>query len=173
MKPGMILLYTGDGKGKTTAAFGQAMRAIGQGLRVCIIQFIKASRKTGEAKAMKYFGEQAELHVAGSGFTWEAKDHEQLRKTAVKAWQLACDKITHGGFDMIVLDEITYLPAFELLEEQKIIEMLKKRPPAQHIVITGRNPGKKLIDLADLVTEMHEIKHPFRKGTAARKGIEF
>jgi cob(I)alamin adenosyltransferase len=170
---GLVLLFTGNGKGKTTAALGQSLRAAGQGMRVCIIQFIKGAWETGEEKALRAFGDQIELHTTGSGFTWQADDKEEVRQTALQGWQLATEKIMGDQFDLVVLEELTYLVTYGILKEAAIIDLLARRPPRQHVLITGRNASAGLVEVADLVTEMREIKHPFQNGRPAHRGIEY
>lgn len=170
---GLVLLFTGDGKGKSTAAFGQALRAVGQGLRVCVIQFIKAMATTGEARALTRFTDQVEFHTLGSGFTWRSKDMKKPVAAARHALDVARAKIASGDFDLVVLDELTYLIAHDMVEENEIIELIAGRPPAMHLVITGRNASPALVAAADLVTEMVLRKHHYQAGVKARKGIEF
>ncbi|HCC55523.1 MAG TPA: cob(I)yrinic acid a,c-diamide adenosyltransferase [Desulfobulbaceae bacterium] len=170
---GLIIINTGHGKGKTTAAFGQALRAAGQGLKVCIIQFIKGQSKTGEVLACaSAFPEQIELHLAGTGFTWQ-QDMETVKKAALAGWQLAREKILSDTYDLIVLDELTYLIGFDLVSEEEVISLCREKPKRLHLLITGRDASQELIEYADLVTEMQAIKHPFQRGVKARKGIEF
>lgn len=170
---GLVIINTGHGKGKTTAAFGQALRAAGQGLKVCIIQFIKSQAKTGESLAFaSAFPGQVELHHVGTGFTWK-QDMETVRAAALTGWQLAREKILSDAYDLIVLDELTYLVGFGILTEEEILALLRKRPTRLHLVITGRDASQGLIEYADLVTEMRAIKHPFQKGIKGQKGIEF
>ena len=170
---GLLLIYTGNGKGKTTAALGQAIRAAGHDMRVCIIQVIKGAWPTGEAKALAKFGDQIELHIKGCGFTWK-NDPEEVKKTARQGWQLAREKImTAEGFDLVILEELTYLISYGILDEAEVLDLLKNRPARLNILITGRNASAGLIEAADLVTEMREIKHHFQNGNKARKGIEF
>jgi cob(I)alamin adenosyltransferase len=169
---GLVIVYTGNGKGKTTAAFGLALRAAGQGLKVCIIQFIKGAWLTGEAMAMARFAGQIELHTMGSGYTWSSKP-EQVAQAAEAGWQLAREKVLSGRFDLVILDEFTYLLNYKLLPVQEALELLALRPNALHLVVTGRDADPDLLAAADLVTEMKEVKHPFRKGEQARKGIEY
>ena len=173
-KKGLILLYTGNGKGKTTAALGQVLRASGHGFKVAIVQFIKNMVNTGEIKAAKkIFAEHLDIYPMGSGFTWDAKDTEELRRAAEKGWNLAREKIESGQYCMVILDELTYALNYGLLDQDEILTFLKNKPEKLHVIITGRDASDKLIDLADLVTEMKEIKHPYQKGIKARKGIEF
>ena len=173
-KKGLILLYTGNGKGKTTAALGQVLRAAGHGFKVAIVQFIKNMKNTGEIKAAKkIFADHLEIYPMGSGFTWDAKDTEELRLAAEKGWNLAREKIESGQYCMVILDELTYALNYGLLDQDEILTFLKNKPEKLHVIITGRDASDKLIDLADLVTEMKEIKHPYQKGIKATKGIEF
>jgi cob(I)alamin adenosyltransferase len=171
---GLILLYTGNGKGKTTAALGQVLRAAGHGFKVAIIQFIKNLENTGEIKAAKkIFADHLEIYPMGSGFTWDAKDRDELQQAAEKGWKLAQEKIESGNYCMIILDELTYALNYGLLNQDEVIAFLQQKPEKLHIIITGRDASDKLIALADLVTEMKEIKHPYQKGIKAMKGIEF
>jgi cob(I)alamin adenosyltransferase len=173
-KKGLILLYTGNGKGKTTAALGQVLRAAGHGFKVAIIQFIKNLENTGEIKAAKaIFADHLEIYPMGSGFTWDAKDAEELRQAAEKGWALAREKIKGGEYCMIILDELTYALNYGLLDQDEVVTFLEQKPETLHIIITGRDASDKLIDLADLVTEMKEIKHPYQNGVKATKGIEY
>ena len=171
---GLILLYTGNGKGKTTAALGQALRAAGHGFNITIIQFIKNQQHTGEIKAAKeILADHLEIHPMGTGFTWDAKDPEEVRQAAVKGWELARQKIAGGRYKMVILDELTYTLNYGLVDEDEVLDFLKEKPAGVHIVITGRDASDRLIDIADLVTEMQEIKHPYQNGGKAVKGIEF
>lgn len=173
VKKGLFIIYTGNGKGKTTAALGQALRAAGHGFKVCIIQFIKNKKDTGEAKALKNLPESIELHTTGSGFTWKAKDRAELEEAARLGWELAKEKIASRTYHMIILDELTYLLSHKLITEDEIYTVIDHRPPGQHLIITGRDADPQLIARADLVTEMQEVKHPFKNGIKAQKGIEY
>ncbi len=173
MQKGLIIINTGDGKGKTTAALGMAMRAAGHGLKVCFIQFIKGSWKYGELEAVKKFAETIDFHVLGKGFTWKSKDIEEDKKVARKAWEFAQQKITSDRYDVIVLDEFTYLPAYEFIPLAPVLKVLAERPSHLHVVITGRKAPQELMDAADLVTEMKVVKHPLSVGIKAQKGVEF
>lgn len=166
----LTMLYTGKGKGKTTAALGQVLRAAGHGFNICVIQFIKG-KPTGEAKACSNL-KMVEFHVMGSGFTW-SQDPEETRRAAEAGWSLAEEKVTAGQHDLVVLDEVTYLIGHHLIEESRILKLIRERPPHVHLVLTGRNASQALIDEADLVTEMRELKHPFVSGVKAQQGIEF
>lgn len=168
---GLILLYTGRGKGKTTASLGQVLRAVGHGFKVCVIQFIKGAWPTGEAKACAALP-QVEFHVMGSGFTWK-QDPVETRRAAEAGWALAEEKILSGAFDLVVLDELTYLLAYQLVDEARVIDVIVNRPPTVHLVISGRDAHPALIAVADLVTEMREVKHPYATGVKAQAGIEY
>ncbi|MEJ2031626.1 MAG: cob(I)yrinic acid a,c-diamide adenosyltransferase [Deltaproteobacteria bacterium] len=168
---GLVIVYTGHGKGKTTAALGLALRAVGHGLRVCIVQFIKGPWPTGEAAALARFAE-IELHVKGCGFTW-ASAPKEVKQAAAEGWQLARQKVLSGRFDLVILDELTYLLRYGLLAEEEVLDLCGSRPAGLHLVITGRNASPGLIAAADLVTEMQEIKHPHARGDKTRKGIEY
>ena len=173
MRKGLVIVNTGEGKGKSTAALGMLLRAWGRGFRVCVIQFIKAETgQWGEVKAAKKLG--IEWHTTGDGFTWTSKDMEQTTARAIKGWELAQEKITSDQYDLIVLDEFTYALHFGWLETTQVIDWLKANKPADlHLVITGRDAPADLIQYADLVTEMLAIKHPFDQGIKAQAGIEF
>jgi cob(I)alamin adenosyltransferase len=174
VQKGLILLYTGNGKGKTTAALGQVFRAAGHDLNAVIVQFIKNMENTGEMKAAKkIFADHLEIYPMGTGFTWDAKDRNELHQAAENGWALAKEKINSGSYAMVILDELTYALNYGLLDEDEVITFLKQKPESLHIIITGRDASDKLIALADLVTEMKEIKHPYQKGIKAMKGIEF
>ena len=172
MRKSVVIVNTGNGKGKTTAAFGQAFRVAGHGDRVCIIQFIKGKWQTGEAKAAKAH-DLIEIHVCGTGFTWDADDKDSVKDAGSKGWQLAREKIGSGKFRLVVLDEITYLLNYGIITEDEFINMIQTSPEGVDIVITGRDASQIIIDTADIVTEMVEVKHPYRNGIEARKGVEF
>ncbi|NTV15505.1 MAG: cob(I)yrinic acid a,c-diamide adenosyltransferase, partial [Desulfobulbaceae bacterium] len=169
---GVIIINTGNGKGKSTAAFGQALRVAGHNLPVCIIQFIKGQWLTGEAQAVKRLGDNIELHVCGTGFTWQAADRTEVVAAAQAGWRLAQEKINSGRYRLVVLDELTYPINYGMLSEQEVVATLLARPPGLDIVITGREAGAALVAAADLVSEMREIKHPYQQGVAARLGVE-
>ena len=170
---GIVIVYTGEGKGKTTAALGLLMRASGQGLRTCMIQFIKAKTgRWGEIKAAEKLG--LEWYITGDGFTWKSKDMDETVARAQHGWRLAQEKISSGDYDLIVLDEFTYAMHYNWLETKAVIEWLKtNKPPELNLVITGRHAPEQLLDYADLVTEMTKIKHPYDQGCKGQKGIEF
>ena len=172
-KKGLILVYTGEGKGKTTAALGLAFRALGCGWKVLIIQFIKGDWKYGELDAAKKFEGQLEIHQMGEGFTWVVKSDDRQKELARKAWEFGKEAITSGEYPLIIFDEINYVLDYGFLPVAKVVETLKNRPENQHIVLTGRNAKPEIIEIADLVTEMKKVKHPFDAGIVAQKGIEF
>ena len=177
-RKGLVLVHTGEGKGKTTAAIGLAVRAWGDGFRILILQFIKGSWKYGELSTLKALAEidgRIEIRPTGIGFTRNASSEEMAvhREKARTALQEALTEMTSGQWDMIILDEINYALNFGLLEEQEVLELLSQKPTELHLVLTGRHALPAIIDCADLVTEMRLIKHPFQKGIRAQKGIEF
>ena len=167
---GLIIVHTGDGKGKTTAALGLALRAFGAGLKVLILQFIKGKKDSGELKALKILG--MEVKQCGLGFITKENFAEQ-KKSARLAIELAQREILLGAWDLIILDEINYAVKFGLLGAADILELIRIRPPQMHLVFTGRDALPELIEVADLVTEMKLVKHPFQKGIVAQSGIEF
>ena len=171
-RKGLVVVNTGHGKGKTTAALGVVLRAWGRGMRVIIIQFVKTrTGNYGENRAAKKL--VIEMIPMGEGFTWLSKDIEKDKATAREAWELACGKICSGEYDLVVLDELTYPLTYGWIPVQEVIDVLRRRPEDLHVIITGRDAPEELIDYADLVTEMREIKHPFQKGLKAQPGIEF
>ncbi len=170
---GLLIINTGNGKGKTTSALGLALRAAGNSMKVCIIQFIKGNKDTGEAKALARFSDLIEIHTLGSGFTWQARNPDEPRDAAHAAWKVAREKIAGNTFNMVILDEFTYALNLGYLEKDEVLCTILKRPPELHLVITGRDADADLMARADLVTEMREIKHPFQHGGKALRGIEF
>ena len=173
MKKGLVIVNTGNGKGKTTAALGLLLRAWGRGFRLCVIQFVKAETgQWGEVKAAKKLG--IEWHIMGDGFTWLSKDMEGTIAMARDGWRLAQEKIASQAYDLILLDEFTYPLHFGWLEPGEVIAWLQANKPSNlHLVITGRDAPPELLDYADLVTEMTPVKHPFDQGIPAQAGIEF
>jgi cob(I)alamin adenosyltransferase len=172
---GLLMVNTGHGKGKTTCALGLMMRAAGQGLRCCMIQFMKSRHdRYGEHVSAEKLG--IEVHTMGDGFTWDTKNPEQDRQTARETWKLCVEKLRSGDYDMVVFDELVYVLSYDMLAVDEVVEELlaaRASQPALHIVVTGRDAPAKLIEAADLVTEMREIKHPFQAGIRAQRGIEF
>jgi len=171
----MILCYTGNGKGKTTAALGAALRALGYGWNVCVIQFMKGTWHTGELDSIKNIP-GIDLIQAGKGFYKILDDQfpeEEHRQAVADAVALIKERIGCGKYQLIILDEVNVAAYLKLLEEDVIIQLLKSAPPNLHFILTGRNAPPSFIELADLVTEMREIKHPFQKGVQAEKGLDF
>ena len=173
MRRGLVIVNTGEGKGKTTAALGMLFRAWGQNFRACVIQFIKAETgQWGEVKAARKLG--IEWHKMGDGFTWDSTDMEETIARARKGWQLAQEKIASDAYDLILLDEFTYPLHLGWLDIGEVISWLKANKPVRlHLLITGRNAPQELQDYADLVTEMTSVKHPFEQGMPAQPGVEF
>ncbi|MCI5166026.1 MAG: cob(I)yrinic acid a,c-diamide adenosyltransferase [Candidatus Electrothrix sp. GM3_4] len=172
-KKGLILIFTGHGKGKTTAALGMTMRAAGHGMKTCFIQFIKGSWKYGEMEALSRFKEEIDFHVMGRGFTWQSGDVEKDKEMAREAWKKAKEAITSGIYNTVVLDEFTYLLSYGMIDKEEVLEVLRRKPADLHICITGRDAVEELVELADMVTEMQPIKHPYQQGIKAQKGVEF
>ena len=172
-KKGLIIVNTGDGKGKTTAALGTALRAAGHGMRVGIVQFIKGTWTYGELAALKRFDDLIDIHVMGRGFTWNSEDLEKDRRVAREGWTKAVDMIRSERYSLIILDELTYLMTFGFVDSDTILSTLETKPPALHVIVTGRGAPVDLIGMADLVTEMKAVKHPFAAGIKAQQGIEF
>jgi len=174
---GLIMVHTGDGKGKTTAALGLALRAWGSGLRVMILQFIKGGWKYGELEAIAKLGEingRIEIRPMGLGLMSKSEAEKQQHIEAAHKAMLEAEKIiTSGEYDLVILDEINYAVKFGLIEIDAVLALLDKKPAQEHILLTGRDAQPKLIDKADLVTEMKLIKHPFQQGIKAQRGIEF
>jgi len=168
----LVILYTGDGKGKTTAALGLLLRAWGRGMKVVMLSFIKSETANfGEEQAAHKLG--IELIPLGAGFTWLSKDIEKDKALARRCWELCKEKIGSGAYDVVVLDEVTYPISYGWLDIDEVIDTLRRRPPDLHVVLTGRDAPQKLIDFADLVTEMREVKHPFQAGEKAQPGVDF
>ena len=174
---GLIMVHTGDGKGKTTAALGLALRAWGSGLRVMILQFIKGGWKYGELEAIAKLGEingRIEIRPMGLGLMSKSEAEKQQHIEAAHKAMLEAEKIiTSGEYDLVILDEINYAVKFGLIEIDDVLDLLDKKPAQEHILLTGRDAHPQLIDRADLVTEMKLIKHPFQKGIKAQRGIDF
>jgi cob(I)alamin adenosyltransferase len=172
---GLLMVNTGDGKGKTTCALGLIMRAAGQGLNCCIIQFMKSKTdRYGEHESLEKLG--VEVHTMGDGFTWDTNDKAQDISTSEKTWALCVEKLRSGDYDLLVFDELVYVLDYGFLDEQAVIDELNSIRAAQsalHIVVTGRNASDALIEAADLVSEIKEVKHPFNAGIFAQQGIEF
>jgi cob(I)alamin adenosyltransferase len=172
-RKGLIMIYTGEGKGKTTAALGLAFRALGYRWRVAMVQFIKGKWKTGEDKMCEQLKGRIDCFRMGEGFTWITKDYERDVATARKAWEKCLEVLKDERYRVVIFDELNYVLKYNFLPVEEIVEALKHKPPQTHVVITGRDAPQPLIELADLVTEMREIKHPFRAGLKAQPGIDY
>ena len=169
---GVIVITTGNGKGKSSSGFGMVARSLGHDMKVGIVQFIKGSYSTGEEAFFRRFPDEVEYHVMGDGFTWETQNREQDIKTATLAWKQARRMLNDKNFDLILLDELNIVLKYQYLAIEEVINDLQNRPEMQHVVITGRGAKSELIEIADTVTEMKDIKHAFRSGIKAQKGIE-
>tara|TARA_B100001250_G_scaffold413070_1_gene446009 strand:+ start:2279 stop:2971 length:693 start_codon:yes stop_codon:yes gene_type:complete len=171
---GLIIVFTGKGKGKTTAALGMALRTIGHGKKVAIIQFIKGGWEPGETRAFKFFGDLITWHALGEGFTWETQDRKRDKELALTAWNQAIKYLESNDYKLVILDEINLVIKLGYISFKDVLSGLRKRPSLTHVVLTGRDANKELIEKADLVTEMNLIHHPFREqGVKAQIGIEF
>jgi cob(I)alamin adenosyltransferase len=175
VRRGLIIVHTGPGKGKTTAAMGTALRAVGQGMRVLMLQFLKGSWHYGELDAVKVFGDKFIMKQMGRGFVKVGKekpDPEDVRMVE-EAWKEAELAIQSGQWDLVVLDEINYAITYGMLDPAKVVDTLKKKPAMVHIILTGRNAHPTIVELADTVTEMRQVKHAYEKGVMAQRGIEY
>jgi len=173
---GLLIVYTGDGKGKTTAALGMTIRAVGYNWKVCVIQFIKGSWKYGEMDGIKKLAPNVELNIMGQGFVGIVDDNkpiEEHRAAAKKAYDLALEKMKSGQYELVILDELNVAVSLGLISPDELKDLVMQKPEKLHLVITGRGASDWLIEKADLVTEMKEIKHPYRKGILAQKGVDF
>ena len=170
---GLLLVHTGDGKGKTTAAFGTALRALGWGQRVGIVQFIKGKWKTGERAFFNRFDDLLDYHVMGEGFTWETQDRERDIAAARAAWDKAVEMMGSGDYDLVVLDELNIVLGHDYLPVDEVVESLGQRHRRTSVIVTGRGAPPPLIQAADLVTEMQKQKHPFDAGIKALRGVDF
>lgn len=173
MKKGLIMVHTGDGKGKTTAALGIAMRAAGNKMKVFMVQFIKGAWKYGELAAAEKLAPYLEIKPMGEGFTWDTKNKARDIEMTEEAWALCEEKMMSGDYALVIFDEINYVIDYRYLDVEKVAKALRKKPPKVHVILTGRNAHPDIVALSDLVTEMKEIKHPFKQGIIAQKGIEF
>lgn len=178
IEKGLLIVHTGKGKGKSTAAFGLALRALGHGMRVGIVQFVKGKWETGERRVLERFPELVDIRTMGEGFTWETQDRARDIRAAQAAWQAACAMIEacrgpEPRYDMVILDELNIVLRYDYLPVADVVGFLAQKPARLHVVATGRNAKPELVELADLVTEMTMVKHPFQAGVKAQKGIEF
>lgn len=175
VRRGLIIVNTGPGKGKTTAAMGTALRAVGQGMRVLMLQFLKGSWHYGELDAVKAFGDKFVMKQMGRGFVKvgaEKPDPEDVRMVE-QAWNEAHVAVHSGQWDLVILDEINYAISYGMLDPAKVIESLKNKPDLVHVILTGRNAHSTIVELADTVTEMRQVKHAYEKGVLAQRGIEY
>ena len=170
---GLVIVHTGTGKGKSTAAFGMVMRCIGHGMRVGIVQFIKGVWDTGERHVLRRFPELVTCRAMGEGFTWDTQDRARDIAAARAAWDAAKAMMSDPGYRLILLDELNIVLRYDYLPIDEVVATLKAKPRDLHVVVTGRNAKPELIEIADLVTEMTLVKHPFRGGVKAQAGIEF
>ena len=173
IEKGLLIVHTGKGKGKSTAAFGLAARAIGNGMKVGVVQFVKGKWATGERVVLERFPDLITVRVMGEGFTWDTQDRQRDIAAAKKAWESAKEFLADPSYRLVVLDELNIVLRYDYLDLDDVLAGLAARDQGQHVVVTGRNAKPALIEMADLVTEMTEIKHPFRAGVKAQVGIEF
>ena len=173
IEKGLTIVHTGKGKGKSTAAFGLVFRALGNGMRVGVVQFVKGKWETGERGVLDRFADQVTMATMGEGFTWETQDRSRDIAAARAAWEKAKAMILDDEHDLVLCDELNIVLRYDYLPVAEVMDVLAAKPEMKHVVITGRNAKDELIDFADLVTEMTMVKHPFRSGVKAQKGIEF
>jgi cob(I)alamin adenosyltransferase len=170
---GLLIIHTGTGKGKSTAAFGLILRCLGHGMRVGIVQFVKGAWSTGERVALERFGDLVSCRAMGEGFTWDTQDRARDIAAARRAWETAKAMIADPSYRLVLLDELNIVLRYDYLPLDEVVAALRAKPHDLHIVVTGRNAKRELIEAADLVTEMTLVKHPFRAGVKAQPGIEF
>jgi cob(I)alamin adenosyltransferase len=173
IEKGLLIVHTGSGKGKSTAAFGLALRMLGRGRRVGVVQFIKGAWQSAERDALETFGDQLVWHTMGEGFTWDTQDRERDIAAAERAWDKACELMADPTLGLIILDELNIALRYEYLDLHAVVEKLSARRSDLHVVVTGRNAKPELIAAADLVTDMTLVKHHFAAGVKAQPGIEF
>ncbi|BBN59439.1 cob(I)yrinic acid a,c-diamide adenosyltransferase [Hydrogenovibrio marinus] len=172
IEKGILLVITGNGKGKSTSAFGMVARALGHDLKVGVCQFIKSRTDTGEEA---FFSAQpnCEWHVLGDGFTWDTQNREQDIATSERGWQIAEKMLSDPSYDLVVLDELTYLLSYDYIDKQRVLSALQARPEMQHVVVTGRSAAAELKEIADTVSEIQEVKHAYKSGVKAQIGVDF
>ena len=174
IEKGLLIVHTGPGKGKSTAAFGMVFRALGNGMKVGVVQFVKGKWETGERAVLEKFPDQCVIRSMGEGFTWETQDRERDIAATKAAWDMALEMINDPSFDMVLLDELNICLRYEYLDIAEVVAALQARREMLHVIVTGRNAKDPLIEAADLVTEMGQIKHPFREqNVKAQVGVEF
>ncbi|CAD6363912.1 MULTISPECIES: cob(I)yrinic acid a,c-diamide adenosyltransferase [Shewanella] len=168
---GILLVLTGNGKGKSTSGFGTVARAVGHGKKAAVVQFIKGTWECGERNLLE--GAGVEFHVMGTGFTWETQDKEKDTAAAVLAWEAAEKLLQDESIDCVMLDELTYMVSYHYLDVERVLSALKNRPPMQHVIITGRACHRAIIELADTVSEVQPLKHAFESGIKAQQGFDY
>jgi cob(I)alamin adenosyltransferase len=173
IEKGLLIVHTGAGKGKTTAALGLAVRAVGHGMKVGVIQFVKGAMDTGEKAVFDALSDHVEFRQMGEGFTWDTQDRARDIAVTRTAWEAVKGMLEDPTFDMVIADELNIVLRYDYLPVEEVLEAAAARGPMQHFVVTGRNAPEALIEMADLVTEMTQVKHPFRDGVKAQAGIEF
>lgn len=174
VEKGLLIVHTGKGKGKSTAAFGLVARAIGNGMKIGVVQYVKGKWETGERQVLEHFPDQVTIRTMGEGFTWETQDKARDIAAAEAAWEVSTEMIDDPSYDLVILDELNIVLRYDYLDLEAVLDTFRKKRGMLHIVVTGRNAKPELIDAADLVTEMTQIKHPFRdQNVRAQKGIEF
>jgi cob(I)alamin adenosyltransferase len=170
---GVAILLTGDGKGKSSSAFGMVMRALGYGHKVGVVQFIKGEQLSGEEVYLKEYCPAVDLYQMGTGFTWDTQDRSGDIVAAINTWAVAKDMLSNTSYNLVILDELTYMIAYDYLPEDEIIHAIRERPPGQSVVITGRGGGSRLQEIMDTVSEVREVKHAFKAGIMARQGVDY
>jgi cob(I)alamin adenosyltransferase len=173
IEKGLIIVHTGKGKGKSTAAFGMVFRCIGHGMKAGVVQFVKGAWATGERTVLEKFPELVTIKAMGEGFTWETQNRERDVAHARAGWEEAKRMIADPEYKLVLLDELSIVLRYDYLPTEEIVATLRDKPADKHVIVTGRNAKDELIEIADLVTEMEQVKHPFRSGVKAQKGIEF
>jgi cob(I)alamin adenosyltransferase len=170
---GLLIIATGNGKGKSSSGFGMVARALGHGMRIGVVQFIKGAIPTGEVQFFRRFPDEVEFHVTGEGYTWETQDRERDMRRAEEGWVHARRMLTEPGIGLVLLDELNVVLRYRYLDVQKVLADLRARPPMQHVVITGRGAAPEIVEAGDTVTEMKLVKHAFQQGIRAQKGVEW
>jgi cob(I)alamin adenosyltransferase len=173
IEKGLLIVHTGKGKGKSTAAFGMVFRCIGHGMKAGVVQFVKGAWATGERSVLEKFPELVTIKAMGEGFTWETQDRERDIAHARAGWEEAKRMISDPEYKLVLLDELNIVLRYDYLPAEEVIETLRNKPTDKHVIVTGRNAKEELIEIADLVTEMEQVKHPFRSGVKAQVGIEY
>jgi cob(I)alamin adenosyltransferase len=174
VEKGLLIVHTGKGKGKSTAAFGLVARAIGNGMKMGVVQYVKGKWETGERVVLDHFPDQVTVRTMGEGFTWETQDKARDIAAADRAWEVSKEMIADPAYDLVVLDELNIVLRYDYLNLDEVLETFRNKRDMLHVVVTGRNAKPELLEIADLVTEMTQIKHPFREqNVRAQKGIEF